>query len=185
MSSDDEGPAPCLKQGGGRGRTGGFGYVYNHKFAQPFETALRVTMNTYKPPADGHFSAEFTKQILNKLKANFAEKCRHVHESLQKEEGHQEMKWSGVSDTIRRFVLGVYERDKIPVYIVEAVQNIEDPKWKSFFTQRLIVKHNHRTVQRCIDAHRPTHAIPELLDKAASAPRKRSQRKTANNKKRG
>jgi hypothetical protein len=121
-------------------------------------------MNTYKPPADGHFSAEFTKQILNKLKANFAEKCRHVHESLQKEEGHQEMKWSGVSDTIRRFVLGVYERDKIPVYIVEAVQNIEDPKWKSFFTQRLIVKHNHRTVQRCIDAHRPTHAIPELLD---------------------
>ena len=68
------------------------------------------------------------------------------------------------SHTYHQFVLGVYERDKIPVYIVEAVQNIEDPKWKSFFTQRLIVKHNHRTVQRCIDAHRPPDAIPELLD---------------------
>jgi hypothetical protein len=34
------------------------------------------------------------------------------------------------------------------------VQDIEDPKW--------IVKHNHCTVQTCIDAHRPPHAIPEL-----------------------
>ncbi len=78
------------------------------------------------------------------------------------------MSQNGVSDTlaIRRFgfKFGIYDRDKIPVYILQAVQEIEHPKWKAFFTQQLIVKHNHLTVQRCIDAHRVPHAIPELLD---------------------
>ena len=69
------------------------------------------------------------------------------------------MSWNGVSDTIRRFVFGIYDRDKIPTYIVQAVQEIEHPKWKAFFTQRLIVKLKHRTVQRCIDAHCAPHAI--------------------------
>ncbi len=36
---------------------------------------------------------------------------------------------------------------------MQAVQEIEHPKWKAFLTQRLIVKHN-----------RAPHAIPELLD---------------------
>ena len=86
-----------------------------------------------------------------------------MHERLHKEEGDQQMSWNGVSDTIRRFVFGIYDRDKIPVYIVHAVQEIDDPKWNSFFTQRLIVKHNHSFVQRCIDAHRAPHAIPDSL----------------------
>jgi hypothetical protein len=87
-----------------------------------------------------------------------------MHERLQKEEGHQQMSWNGVSDTIRRFLFGIYDQDQIPIYTVQAAQEIEHPKWKAFFTQRLIVKHNHRTVQRCIDAHSAPHAIPELLD---------------------
>jgi hypothetical protein len=164
MSSDDERPAPHLKQGGGRGRTGGFGYVYNQEFAQPFENALKVTMNTYKLPASSVFNAAVTTQILSKLKTTFANLSRPVHERLQKEENAQTMSWNGVSDTIRRFVFGIYDRDKIPVYIVQAVQEIEHPKWKAFFTQRLIVKHNHRTVLRCIESHRAPDAIPELLD---------------------
>jgi hypothetical protein len=49
--------------------------------------------------------------------------------------------------------VGIYDRDKIPIYIVHAVQEIKHPKGKAFFTQRLIVKHN-----------RAPHAIPELLD---------------------
>ncbi len=135
MSSDDERPAPRLKQGGGRGRTGGFGYLHNQEFAQPFEKALRVTMNKYKPPANSIFHAAVTTQILTKLKTTFADLSRHVHERLKKEEGHLQMSWNGVSDTIRRFVFGIYDRDKIPIYTVQAVQEIEHPNWKAFFTQ--------------------------------------------------
>ncbi len=87
MSSYDERPAPCLKQGGGQGRTGGFGNLYNlnQEFAQPFESMLRVTMNTCKPPANSVFNAAVTTQILTKLKTTFADLSRPVHERLQKE----------------------------------------------------------------------------------------------------
>jgi hypothetical protein len=105
MSSDDERPAPCLKQGGGRGRSGGFGYLYNlnQEFAQPFENTLKVTMNTCKPPANSVLNAAVTTQILTKLKTTFADLSRPVHERLHKEEGDQQMSWNGVSDTIRLF----------------------------------------------------------------------------------
>ena len=145
MSSDDENHAPHLKKGGGRGRAGGFGYVFKQEFARPFQKALKITMKSYKPPANSVFDAALTTQILTKLKVMFADFSRPVHEKLQKEEDHQKMSWNGVSDTIRRFVFGIYDRDKIPVYIVDAVLGIEDPKWNAFFTQRLIVKHNHRS----------------------------------------
>ena len=103
---------------------------------------------------DGNvFDAALTKTILSMLKNQFAEYSKPVHLTLQDKEGHQKMEWNGVSDTIRRFVFGIYERDQIPVYIESAVLDIEDPKWKAFLTQRLIVKHNHHTVQRCIDSH--------------------------------
>ncbi len=86
-----------------------------------------------------------------------------MHERLQKEQGRQQMSWNGVSDTIRRFVFEIYDTDNIPMYIVQAVQEIEHPKWKAFFTQRPIVKHNHYTVQRRIDAHCAPRVIPDSL----------------------
>ncbi len=53
-------------------------------------------------------------------------------------------------------MFGIYDRDKIPIYIVQAVQEIEhpSPKWKPCFTQRLIVKHNR--------APQAPATIPEL-----------------------
>jgi hypothetical protein len=112
------------------------------------------------------FDAALTKTILSMLKNQFAEYSKPVHLTLQDKEGHQKMEWNGVSDTIRRFVFGIYERDQIPVYIESAVLDIEDPKWKAFLTQRLIVKHNHHTVQRCIDSHRSAEYTPALICKA-------------------
>ena len=103
--------------------------------------------------------------ILTKLKATFADLSRSVHDKLQEKDDPQKMAWNGVSDTIRRFVFGIYDRDKIPVYIVHAVQEIDDPKWNAFFTQRLIVKHNHHSVLRIIETHRARASIPELLDR--------------------
>ena len=67
---------------GGRGRTGGFGYLYNQEFAQPFENTLGVTMNTCKPPANSVFNAAVTTQILTNLKTTFADLSRPVHERL-------------------------------------------------------------------------------------------------------
>ena len=151
---DDEVSPPPLGQGGGRVRTGGFGYLYNHECDQQFNQALNHTMQRIHLPDGNVFDAALTKTILSMLKNQFAEYSKPVHLTLQDKEGHQKMEWNGVSDTIRRFVFGIYERDQIPVYIESAVLDIEDPKWKAFLTQRLIVKHNHHTVQRCIDSHR-------------------------------
>ena len=163
MSSDEDGPAVGLKHGGGRGRTGGFGYLYKQEFSQPFARALAMTIRSHKLPQNDVFSAAYTKMILEVLKTSFAEMARPVHEKLKKE-GGKTMQWNSVSDMIRLFVFGVYNRDKIPLYILGAVQDIQDPKWRSFFLQRLVVKHNHRTVQRCIDTHRSPEATPPLMD---------------------
>ena len=70
------------------------------------------------------------------LKTTFSDLSRSVYDNLQDRDDPKKMTWNGVSDTIRRFVFGIYDRDKIPVYIVHAVQEIEDTKWNAFFTQR-------------------------------------------------
>ena len=101
--------------------------------------------------------------ILEVLKASFAEHSRPVHEKLKKE-GGKTMQWNSVSDMIRLFVFGVYDRDRIPLYILGAVQDIEDPKWRSFCLHRLVVKHNPRTVQRCIYTYRSAKTTPPLMD---------------------
>ena len=163
MCDDDE-PAATLKKGGGRGRGGGFGYVFKQQFAKLFEKALKITMKSYSPPANLVFDAALTTQILTMLKTTFSELSKPVYDKMQDREDPKKMTWNGVSDTIRRFVFGIYDRDKIPVYMVHAVQEIDDPKWNSFFTQRIIVKHNHRSVQRCIETHRAHHSSPPLLD---------------------
>ncbi len=59
------------------------------------------------------FDAALTKTILSMLKNQFAENSKPVHLTLQDNEGHKKMEWNGVSDTIRRFVFGIYERDQI------------------------------------------------------------------------
>jgi hypothetical protein len=46
MSEDDE-PAATLKKGGGRGRGGGFVYVFKQQFAKPFEKTLKITMKSF------------------------------------------------------------------------------------------------------------------------------------------
>ena len=121
----DDRPAVGLKHGGGRGRTGGFGYLYQQEFAQPFERALAMTIRSHNLPPNDVFEAAYTTMILEVLKASFAEHSRPVHEKLKKE-GGKTMQWNSVSDMIRLFVFGVYDRDRIPLYILGAVQDIED-----------------------------------------------------------
>ncbi len=82
MSEDDE-PAATLKKGGGRGRGGGFGYVFKQQFAKPFEKALKITMKSYSPPANNVFDAALTTQILTMLKTTFADLFRPVHENCK------------------------------------------------------------------------------------------------------
>jgi hypothetical protein len=80
MSDDDEPPA-TLKKGGGRGRGGGFGYVFQQQFAKPFEKALKITMKSYSPPANNIFGAALTTQILTMLKTTFSDLSRPVYDS--------------------------------------------------------------------------------------------------------
>ena len=118
----DDRPAVGLKHGGGRGRTGGFGYLYQQEFAQPFERALAMTIRSHNLPPNDVFEAAYTTMILEVLKASFAEHSRPVHEKLKKE-GGKTMQCNSVSDMIRLFVFGVYDRDRIPLYIGMASAN--------------------------------------------------------------
>ena len=113
----EAGAPPSLKKGGGHGRTGGFGYMFQKAFDRPFKRALKDTMDAFHLPADNCFDEARTASIVAKLKTTAANNFKNVHEQLQGTEGAKEMKWSVVSDTIRRFVYGTYERHVIPVYM--------------------------------------------------------------------
>ena len=68
---DDEVSPPPLGQGGGRVRTGGFGYLYNHECDQQFNQALNHTMQRIHLPDGNVFDAALTKTILSMLKNQF------------------------------------------------------------------------------------------------------------------
>ncbi len=111
----EAGAPPSLKKGGGHGRTGGFGYMFQKAFDRPFKRALKDTMDAFHLPADNCFDEARTASIVAKLKTTAANNFKDVHERLQGTEGAKKMKWSVVSDTIRRFVNGTYERHVIHV----------------------------------------------------------------------
>ena len=105
--------------------------MFQKAIYEPFKRALKDAIDAFHLPPDNIFDAGRTASIVVKLKINTANNFKSVHEELQETEGEKEMKWSVVSDTIRQFVYGTYERHVIPVYITHGVADISDPVWKS------------------------------------------------------
>ena len=60
-----------LKKGGGVGRKGGFGYLHDRRFAEPFAKAVREVMKSHVlPAADDSVDARLTLHIIADLKRN-------------------------------------------------------------------------------------------------------------------
>jgi hypothetical protein len=60
-----------LKKGGGVGRKGGFGYLHDRRFAEPFAKAVREVMKSHALPADDDsVDARLTLHIIADLKRN-------------------------------------------------------------------------------------------------------------------
>jgi hypothetical protein len=73
-------------------------------------------------------------------------------------------KWQVVGDSVRRYILGNYQRDVIPSYIKNSIEKLPDKRWVSYFMQTLVVKHNHLTVSRVRASEKQRKTIPLLMD---------------------
>ena len=125
-----------LQTGKGKGRTGGFGQLYDQRFRAPFEESLQLAMRRCEPP-HGNIVGEATTRLI-------VDDLRHVVKRafkglLQNEDKESKMQWSSVGD---KYVFGNHPRRTIP-HITTSIYALEDERWESFWIQRLIVKHNH------------------------------------------
>ena len=51
-----------------------------------------------------------------------------------------------LTETVNKMILGVY-RASLPHYFYSKIRAIEDVRWKVFFTQRILVFHNHVSIK--------------------------------------
>ena len=158
-----------LKKGGGVGRKGGFGYLHDRRFAEPFAKAVREVMKSHALPADDDsVDARLTLHIIADLKTKWAQ---HVMPIYSEEVQAQEIpSWNTVSDLVRRYAYGTHEGAVLPQYISETILKIQDLRWKIFFYTRLIIKHNHGVVQyQTKKGQKGCHAVlVDLQGKAVS-----------------
>ncbi len=72
--------------------------------------------------------------------------------------------WQVDSYSVRRYVLGNYQRagDVIPSYLQSSIDMLPDNRAASFFMQTLVVKHNHLTVSRALSRERPRNVLMDL-----------------------
>ena len=141
--------------------------MHNEAFSAPFAAALSATIGMFEIPADGKFEQQRVMNILTYLQNNITDRFKTVHDHLEKEAKKNKespTKWQVVSDSVRRYVLGNYQRDVIPSYIRCSIDKLPDKRWASFFMQTLVVKHNHLTVSRALSSDCPRNVMPLLMD---------------------
>ena len=139
--------------------------MHDINFAGPFAEALDMTISYFKFPSDGKFGKEQVKHIQGVLQINMADQFRPVYDQLEKEAKKNKLpatKWQVVGDSVRRYVLGNYQRDVIPTYIKKSIEKLADKRWASYFMQTMVVKHNHLTVTRVRASERKKGAL--LMD---------------------
>ena len=119
-----------LKKGGGVGRKGGFAYLQDRRFAEPFAKAVREVMKLNALPAhDDSVDARLTLHIAE-LKTKWAQ---HVMPIYSEEVQAQEIpSWNTVSDLVRRYAYGSHKGAVLPKYISDTIEKIEDLRWKTF-----------------------------------------------------
>lgn len=134
-----------LKAGQGVGRRGGFGQLHDMKFQPIFKMAIDSVMRRNELPEDNIVKEKTTRIIVEDLHQKFVINCKDAwsKEGFWPTAYGEKMQWCSVADTLRKYIFGIYPRQVLPEYIEEVLHSIPDERWRSFFTQRLLVKHNH------------------------------------------
>jgi hypothetical protein len=68
-----------LKQGGGVGRKGGFGYLHGQEFREPFSNALKGTMLSLMLPEGNEADIRFTQLAIADLKRRWVQQVQPIH----------------------------------------------------------------------------------------------------------
>ena len=106
-----------------------------------------------------------TENILTHLQNSITDHFKPVYSQLEKEAKKNTeslTNWQVVSYSVRRYVLGNYQRDVIPSYLQSSIDMLPDNRAASFFMQTLVVKHNHLTVSRALSRERPRNVLMDL-----------------------
>jgi hypothetical protein len=109
-------------------------------YAARFKASLNETMATY--PADLMDSPLHVTQqraVLKTLATSFQREIKAIFE----EDGSFASQISRhLVDNAKKMVFGEYQA-ALPHYFYSKIRGIEDARWKLFFTQRILVFHNH------------------------------------------
>ena len=126
-SAQDKRASSYRKKGGGIGRKGGFGYMFDANFMALFAEALDSVIQMIQFPPNGVFDEEHVAGEQGALHRATLEAFRPIHELIQaRKHKKREIKWLAVTDAVRRYVYGNSMRDVIPSYIVLSIQNLSE-----------------------------------------------------------
>jgi hypothetical protein len=109
-------------------------------YAAPFEASLNETMATY--PADLMDSPVHVTQqraVLKTLATSFQRENKAIFEE---ERSFASQMCKSSRDKAKKREFGVHQA-ALPHYFYSKIRGIEDTRWKLFFTQRILVFHNH------------------------------------------
>jgi len=153
-----------LKTGQGVGRRGGFGQLHDMTFQPLFKNAIEIVMKRNLLPENNVVDAETTITIVEDLHARLVSyfKSAWARPDFWPIAYGDKMQWCSVSDTLRKYVHGIYPRQTLPQYFEEVIYSISDERWRSFFTQRLLVKHNHLNVSIALAGRQSTIKLMDL-----------------------
>ena len=127
-SAQDKRASSYRKKGGGIGKKGGFGYMFDANFMAPFAEALESVIQMIQFPPNGVFDEEHVAGEQDALHRATLEAFRPIHELIQaRKHKKREIKSLAVTDAVRRYVYGNSMRYYvIPSYIVVSIQNLKD-----------------------------------------------------------
>jgi hypothetical protein len=129
-----------LRKGQGVGKKAGFGQIHHQRFAKPFKKALRSIMANHHLPKGNIVSESSTLRILIDFKDNMQRRFASLYDE---DDWSKKMSRPSLMDYCRTIALGTFTGSKLPYYVHDAIDEIEDERWKSFLMKVLIVKHNH------------------------------------------
>ena len=141
MASDASGPRNAAKCFPVASHSRKRGVLNTQVFALPFEASLNETMASYSSDLMDSRVNVTQRAVLKTLSKNFQREIKSIFE-----EGTYVSEMCDnarhLTENANKMIFGVY-RASLPHYFYTKIRAIEDVRWKVFFTQRILVFHNH------------------------------------------
>ena len=154
-----------LRVGQGKGKSGGNGQMHHYRFSPAFAAALYETMRLNGDLPSGNIvDAKTTALLLESLKQECTSKFKAVYDMQSDNEWPNKLAKTTMSDQIRHMIMGRFDCNRLPNYVhtcIEALKS-ERPRWRDFWMQAIVVKHNHFVVRRAM--HRGKASSVRLLN---------------------